>query len=140
MSEPQWIDALSVEDLPSDDVAAVVLAGVLCGIAGMLLANLNAFASPSSMAWTVSGDLIVMVVLGGMGSVFGPLLGALAFLGLEEVVKGITDHWMAIFGPAIVLMVLAGRGGMAGLLARFDRRRGTSARRTQLDNPQEEAA
>jgi branched-chain amino acid transport system permease protein len=65
-------------------LAAYTLSAVLCGVAGMLLANLNAYASPSSMAWTVSGELIVMVVLGGLGSVFGPFLGALAFLGAEE--------------------------------------------------------
>jgi len=101
----------------------------LCGVAGLLLANLNAFASPSTLAWTVSGELIVMVVLGGMGTVWGPLLGALAFLGLEEVLKGFTEHWMAVFGPLIVLMALAGKQGIAGLLQRLDRVRlaGTAA-------------
>jgi branched-chain amino acid transport system permease protein len=97
-------------------LAAYVLSGVVCGVAGLLLANLNAFASPSTMAWSVSGELIVMVVLGGMGSVIGPLLGAVAFLGLEEWLKGTTEHWMAIFGPLIVLMAVSGKRGIAGLL------------------------
>lgn len=97
-------------------LAAYVISGMLCGVAGMLLANLNAFASPSTLSWTVSGDLIVMVVLGGMGTVFGPLVGALVFLGLEEVLKGVTDHWMAIFGPLIVVMALLGKRGIVGLL------------------------
>jgi branched-chain amino acid transport system permease protein len=97
-------------------LVAFVISGVICGIAGLLLANLNAYASPSALAWTVSGELIVMVVLGGMGTVFGPLLGALAFLGLEEVFKGFTEHWMAVFGPLIVVMALVGRRGIAGLL------------------------
>jgi len=100
-------------------LAAFVISGALCGVAGLLLANLNAFASPSSMAWTVSGELIVMVVLGGIGTVFGPLIGAVAFLGLEEVLKGMTEHWMAIFGPLIVLMALVGRHGIIGLLDRL---------------------
>jgi branched-chain amino acid transport system permease protein len=102
-------------------LTAYVISGMLCAVAGMLLANLNAFASPSTLAWTVSGDLIVMVVLGGMGSVFGPLLGAIAFLGVEEVLKSVTEHWMAIFGPLIVLMTLLGREGLVGLLQKLDR-------------------
>jgi branched-chain amino acid transport system permease protein len=104
-------------------LAAFVISGAICGVAGLLLANLNAFASPSSMAWAVSGELIVMVVLGGMGTVFGPLIGAFAFLGLEEVLKGVTEHWMAIFGPLIVLMALVGRRGIVGLLDGLGRRR-----------------
>ncbi|MFS2101912.1 branched-chain amino acid ABC transporter permease [Variovorax sp. Varisp85] len=101
---------------------AYVMSGMLCGVAGLLLANLNAFASPSTLAWSVSGELIVIVVIGGLGSVFGPLLGALVFLGLEEVLKGFTEHWMVIFGPLIVLVALLGKRGIVGLLERFDAR------------------
>jgi branched-chain amino acid transport system permease protein len=104
-------------------LSAYVLSAMLCGIAGMLLANLNAFASPSTMSWVVSGDLIVMVVLGGIGAVFGPLLGALAFLGLEEILKSFTEYWLAIFGPLVLLVALMGRAGIAGLLETVDRRR-----------------
>jgi branched-chain amino acid transport system permease protein len=104
-------------------LSAYVLSAVLCGIAGMLLANLNAFASPSTLSWVVSGDLIVMVVLGGIGAVFGPLLGAITFLGLEEVLKGVTQYWQAIFGPIILLVALLGKAGIAGLLDKFDRLR-----------------
>jgi branched-chain amino acid transport system permease protein len=113
------IDAIGLQSLRVQ-LVAYVLSGMLCGVAGLLLANLNAYASPSSLAWTVSGELIVMVVLGGMGSVFGPLLGALVFLGLEEALKGVTEHWMVVFGPLIVLMSLVGRQGIAGLLQRLD--------------------
>jgi branched-chain amino acid transport system permease protein len=102
---------------------AFVLSAVLCGVAGMLLANLNSFASPSSMSWVVSGDLIVMVVLGGIGAVFGPLIGALVFIGVEEILKGYTEHWMAIFGPIVVLIALLGKAGIAGLLDKLDRKR-----------------
>ena len=65
-------------------LACFVIAGVLCGLAGVLLANHTDFISPAIMHWTRSGDLIVMVVLGGMGTVFGPVIGAVALLVLEE--------------------------------------------------------
>ena len=104
-------------------LAAFVLSGMLCALAGVLLANLNAFVSPSTLAWTVSGELIVMVVLGGIGTVFGPLLGAMLFFGLEELLKGFTEHWMVVFGPLIVLVALFGRRGIAGWLEALNRRR-----------------
>lgn len=99
---------------------AYVMSGMLCGLAGLLLANLNAFASPSNMAWSISGELIVIVVIGGLGSVFGPLMGAIVFLGFEEILKDFTEHWMLIFGPLIVLVALLGKRGIMGLLHRFD--------------------
>lgn len=95
-------------------LASYVLSAVICGIAGMLLANLNAFASPSTLSWVISGDLVVMLVLGGLGTVFGPLFGAFAFLGLEEILKMFTTHWMAIFGLVIVMIGLLGRAGIVG--------------------------
>ena len=116
------IDAIGLQSRHLQ-LAAFVLSGMLCALAGVLLANLNAFVSPSTLAWTVSGELIVMVVLGGIGAVFGPLLGALAFLGLEELLKGFTEHWMALFGPLIVLVALFGRRGIAGWLEALDQRR-----------------
>ena len=70
----------------------------------------------------MSGELIVIVVIGGLGTVFGPLMGALVFLGLEEILKGFTDHWMVIFGPLIVIVALLGKRGIIGLLQRFDSR------------------
>jgi branched-chain amino acid transport system permease protein len=103
-------------------ITAYVISAVLCGIAGLLLANLNAFASPSTLSWVISGDLIVMVVLGGIGSVFGPPLGALAFLGLEEILKAFTEHWMVVFGPIIVMVALIGKAGIVGVLERLARR------------------
>jgi branched-chain amino acid transport system permease protein len=101
---------------------AYVMSGMLTGVAGLLLANLNAFASPSTLAWSISGELIVIVVIGGLGTVFGPLMGALVFLGLEEILKGFTEHWMVIFGPLIVIVALLGKSGIIGLLQRLDSR------------------
>jgi branched-chain amino acid transport system permease protein len=94
-----------------------VIAGALCGLAGVLLANHTEFISPAMMHWTRSGDLIVMVVLGGMGSPFGPLIGAVALLVLEEVLSGITEYSMMLLGPLLLLVVLFARRGIDGLLA-----------------------
>lgn len=97
-------------------LAAYVISAMLCGAAGVLYANLTQFAAPSYMSWAMSGELIVMVVLGGMGSIMGPLYGAAALLLTEEILKGITEHWMIILGPAIVAVAVASRHGIAGLL------------------------
>ena len=98
-----------------------VIAGTICGLAGALLANHTEFISPAMMHWTRSGDLIVMAVLGGMGSVFGPLIGAVALLVLEEALSGITEYWQIILGPMLLLVVLFARGGIDGLLASIRR-------------------
>ena len=114
-----------------------VIAGVLCGLSGALLANHTNFISPAIMHWTRSGDLIVMVVLGGMGSVFGPVIGAVALLVLEETlphligfaslvitgkeVAAAREYWALILGPMMLLVVLFARGGIDGLLASLRR-------------------
>ncbi|HEY7232315.1 MAG TPA: branched-chain amino acid ABC transporter permease [Pseudolabrys sp.] len=95
-----------------------VIAGTMCGLAGALVANHTDFVSPAMMYWTRSGDLIVMVVLGGMGSLFGPLFGAVALLVLEEVLSGVTEYWQIILGPLLLLVVLFARGGIDGLLGK----------------------
>jgi branched-chain amino acid transport system permease protein len=104
-------------------LTAYVASSVLCGVAGLLYGNLTGFASPAYMAWTVSGELIVMVMLGGMGTVFGPLVGALALLISEELLKALTDHWMMILGPLIVLIVLTARRGIYGYALDWDSHR-----------------
>jgi branched-chain amino acid transport system permease protein len=98
-----------------------VISGVLCGLAGVLLANHTDFISPAIMQWTRSGDLIVMAVLGGMGSVMGPVIGAVALLVLEEALSRVTEYWPIILGPLILLVVLFARGGIDGMLARLGR-------------------
>jgi len=97
-----------------------VIAGTMCGLAGALLANHTDFVSPAMMHWTKSGDLIVMVVLGGMGSLFGPLIGAVALLVFEELLSQITEYWQIILGPLLLLVVLFARGGIVGLLTSLD--------------------
>jgi len=98
-------------------LVAYVLAGVVAGIAGFLAAVQAEFVSPAAMSWQRSGELIVMVVLGGMATRHGPLLGAVVFVGLEEWLSTWFAHWKLLFGPLLVLVVLYGRGGLAALLA-----------------------
>ena len=98
-----------------------VISGTICGLAGALLANNTDFVSPAVMYWTRSGDLMVMVILGGMGTLFGPVIGAIVFLVLEELLSQITEYWALIMGPLLLLIVLFARGGIMGLLGRFSR-------------------
>jgi branched-chain amino acid transport system permease protein len=98
-----------------------VIAGTMCGLAGALLANNTDFVSPAVMFWTRSGDLMVMVILGGMGSLFGPVIGAIVYLVLEEFLSQLTEYWALIMGPLLLLIVLFGRGGIVGLLGRLSR-------------------
>lgn len=97
-------------------LTAFVIAGVICGIAGFLLANLTEFVTPEYMHWFRSGEIMIMVLVGGMGTVFGPVFGAIAYLLFEEVISDITEHWMIIFGPLLVILVLFAKQGIWGML------------------------
>ena len=94
---------------------AYVIAGSLGGLSGFLLANATEFVSPSFMSWQRSGELIIMVLFGGIGTLHGAIVGAAAFLLLEDMLGGITENWKLIFGPMLVLIVLFARGGLLGL-------------------------
>jgi len=113
-------------------LGAYVIAATVCGIAGVLLANLSQFVSPSTMSWTTSGELIVMVVMGGIGTFAGPVVGALAMVLLEEGLKSATEHWMFYMGPLIVVVVLFTRRGLIGILHEADTRR--AAKRRTLES------
>ena len=97
-------------------LVAFVVSGVMAGFAGFLLANHTGFISPAMMHWTRSGDLIVMVIVGGLGSVFGPLIGTVVFLVLEEVFSGLTEYWAIPLGIFLVLVSRFASQGIAGLL------------------------
>jgi branched-chain amino acid transport system permease protein len=97
-------------------LTAFVIAGVICGIAGFLLANLTEFVTPEYMHWFRSGEIMIMVLVGGMGTVFGPVFGTIAYLLFEEVISDITEHWMIIFGPLLVILVLFAKQGIWGML------------------------
>jgi len=97
-------------------LTAYVLSAVICGLAGVLLANLTRFASPEYMSWIRSGDLILMIVVGGVNSLMGGVVGAIALLLLEEVLSSWTQHWMVVLGPLVILLVLLFRQGLYGAL------------------------
>ncbi|HJS83830.1 MAG TPA: branched-chain amino acid ABC transporter permease [Acetobacteraceae bacterium] len=103
-------------------LAAFVISGALCGLAGALLANQAQFLSPSIMHWTRSGEIMMMVILGGRGTLIGPVLGACAYIVLESALSGLTQHWQAVLGPILVAIVLLARPGLLrGLAARLRR-------------------
>ncbi|HEY9080421.1 branched-chain amino acid ABC transporter permease [Magnetovibrio sp.] len=97
-------------------LTAFVIAGMGAGLAGALAANHTEFVGPGMMHWTRSGEIMVMVILGGMGTLIGPVLGAATLLLMEEVLSNFTEHWMVILGPFLVLVVLYLRGGIYGWL------------------------
>ena len=97
-------------------LTAFVIAGAVGGLAGALLTNQTEYLTPSYMHWTRSGDIMVMVILGGMGTLYGPVLGAVAFLLLEDILSAWTVHWQVVLGPMLVLVVLYARRGLYGLL------------------------
>jgi len=99
-------------------LTAFVLSGALAGLAGALIANQTEFVSPSFLDWQRSGEILVVVILGGMGTLYGPIAGAVAYLLLEEVLSQWTQHWMIVMGPLLVLVVLFARRGLWGLVER----------------------
>jgi branched-chain amino acid transport system permease protein len=98
-------------------LACYVISGAICGYAGALLGNFTNFISPEMMDWTRSGELIFMVVLGGGGTLFGPVIGAAAFILLEEVLSGLWLYWQFIFGLILILVVIFAKRGLMGLLS-----------------------
>jgi len=94
-----------------------VIAGTVAGLAGALIANQASFVSPNLLQWTQSGTLMMMVILGGVGYLYGGVLGALVFLVLEEVLSGYTVHWQLGVGAVLLAIVLYARQGLAGLIA-----------------------
>ena len=99
-------------------LVAFTLAGALAGLAGALLANQGSFVSPSLMQWSQSGMLMVMVILGGVGHVLGGLVGAAAFLLMEELLGHMTEHWQLGLGALLLLVVLVAPQGLMSLLKR----------------------
>ncbi len=97
-------------------LAIYTFAAAVAGLAGALMTNQNEFASPELMHWTKSGELMVMVLLGGMGTLFGPVLGAAILLLMEYFLAMYTEHWMVVLGPFLIIVVLFAKNGLYGLL------------------------
>jgi len=97
-------------------LTAFVIAGAMCGVAGALLVNHTEYLTPEFMHWTRSGEIMFMVILGGMGTLAGPVVGAIVLLLLEDVLSAWTTHWQMILGPFLLLVVLFAKRGLVGLL------------------------
>ena len=95
---------------------AFVISGAITGLAGALFADLNRFVSPSMFSWQLSGELIVLIVIGGVGRLMGPVIGACVFVALEHFLGEITEFWHVWLGVILLCIVLFGRGGLIGLL------------------------
>ncbi|WP_170333914.1 branched-chain amino acid ABC transporter permease [Ruegeria arenilitoris] len=95
---------------------AFVISGAITGLAGALFADLNRFVSPSMFSWQLSGELIVLIIIGGVGRLMGPVIGACVFVALEHFLGELTDFWHIYLGVALLCIVLFARGGLIGLL------------------------
>ena len=113
---PSRARALGFRPLPFQ-LAACVIAGAVAGVAGTLLANQSEFVAPAFMSWQRSGELLVMTILGGVGSLWGAILGAITYLTLEETLSLLTDQTHLLIGPLLVMVALFGSRGLAGALA-----------------------
>ena len=101
-------------------LAAFVIAGAMCGLAGALYANHTNYITPGLMSWQQSGDIMFMVILGGMATTSGPVLGTFALLLVEDLLSGWTQHWQVILGPLLILSVIFFRRGLAGIFYKPD--------------------
>ena len=97
-------------------LVAFVISAAITGLAGALFADLNRFVSPAMFSWQLSGELIVLIIIGGLGRLMGPVIGAAIFVALEHWLGGLTDFWHIWLGVILLLIVLFGRGGVVGLL------------------------
>lgn len=98
-------------------LAAFVISGMITALAGALYADLNRFVSPSMLAWSMSGEFIVLIILGGVGRLMGPVAGAMLFVMFEFILGGLTERWQFFLGLVLLGVVLFARGGLIGLLA-----------------------
>jgi len=105
-------------------LAAYVISGTLCGLAGALLGNFTTFISPEMMGWSRSGELMFMAILGGAGTLVGPVVGAILFIVLEAVLKPFSIYWHLPFGILLILSVAFVRGGLMRLFPARERRHG----------------
>ena len=113
----QRVEAVGLAPYPFR-LLGYTIAGAMGGLAGFLLANATEFVSPAFLSWQRSGELLFMVILGGVGRLWGAILGALVFVLLETWLAQQMQHWKLVFGPLLVLAVIFLRGGLSGLVAK----------------------
>ena len=97
-------------------LTAFVISGMITGLAGALYADLNRFVSPAMLSWHMSGEIMVFVILGGVGRLAGPLAGAGAYILLEHLLGGVSEYWQALLGLLLLVIVLFAPGGIVGML------------------------
>ncbi|MFS4579827.1 branched-chain amino acid ABC transporter permease [Phaeobacter sp. C3_T13_0] len=97
-------------------LTAFVISGAITGLAGALFADLNRFVSPTMLSWHTSGEIMIFVIIGGVGRLFGPVIGAALFILLEHLLGGISDYWQIYLGGLLLIIVLYARGGVTGAL------------------------
>ena len=98
-------------------LVAFVISGAIPGLAGALFAELNRFISPTMFSWHTSGEIMIFVILGGVGRLYGPVAGAALFILLEHLLGGVSDYWKIFLGALLLAVVLFARGGLIGTLA-----------------------
>ena len=99
-------------------LVAFVISGAITGLAGALFADLNRFVSPSMFSWQVSGEIMIFIILGGVGRLFGPVAGAVLYIMLEHFLGDLSEYWFIYLGAILLLVVLFAKGGVVGKLAR----------------------
>ena len=129
-SNESRVEAMGLAPLPFK-ITGYVISAMICGLAGALFASWQEYVSPDIMHWTRSGELMIIIILGGLGTLSGPLLGAVVFLLLEEILPEVmhvvapsyAENWMIVFGPILIAVVLFARGGLMGLVHQMTGRR-----------------
>ncbi|MGQ4879625.1 branched-chain amino acid ABC transporter permease [Billgrantia sp. LNSP4103-1] len=102
-------------------LVAFVISAMITGLAGALYADLNGFVSPTMLSWHMSGELMVIVILGGVGRLYGPLAGAVLFVMMETLLGGLTEYWKLFLGLVLLGVVLFAKHGVMGWLAGRER-------------------
>ena len=98
-------------------LVAFVISGAITGWAGALFADLNRFVSPTMFSWQISGEIMILIIIGGVGRLMGPVVGAVVFVALEHFLGGLTEYWHIFLGLVLLGIVLFARGGLVGLVA-----------------------
>lgn len=108
-----------------------LIAGTIGGLAGGLYVVFNGFISPTDVYWTASGSVLIMVLIGGVGTLWGPVIGAAFIVILETIISSYTENWMMIIGAAFILFVIFAPNGIVGIFQSLKR---TLFTRSKLDH------
>ena len=113
---PRRVESVGI-DVYRLRLAAFVMSGAVTGLAGALYADLNRFVSPHMLNWHMSGEIMVLVILGGVGRLYGPVAGAVLYVLLERYLGGVSEYWQLFLGALLLAVVLYARGGLIGIIA-----------------------